>query len=595
MPILTADQLNAIAKQSNYQGGSFSSVGLPTVPSSLNSSNTSPSVDISSSLPPPPSETEAPGLNTSVPSPTIPTAESIINQSTAQTPAEAKQQAILDKIASLTGSNKTQTSLTNQAENEAGLTPQANHINDLNTQLEGLNNQALDLQNQASKGGAIENQLQLDATGRGITASGLAPLQTDAIRRNQIQQSGIASQALTVKAAIFGAQGKYAIAKDAADKAATAQFEQQEQQLAYQQAQLNAILPQLNKEEKAQAAIVQAKLDDRKAMIESAKEAKKTIIALASATLTNYPNDPAASYAAQEALTESNKANPDLGKILALVGKYQKDPVAAKQALLNTQLTQSQINKNNAEAAAKANTINDAGDTINSLAQQLVAGTLAPTELSKRATGQASYNSVLVAAGKLMGSDGKPFNIAKADRDYKYANNPNTLNTLNYLKSLVGTVDSPGNLGELKILSDSLERTKFPALNKLDLWTKLETGDASVAAYHATIIEVADQVAKILQGGGTGSATSDAKLAQATKLFNANFSKAQVDGVIDAIKPLLANRAKALVGDNLYLSDYKNDLGFGGGVLKSPDGTQQVNSGDLTEAELKEAKAAGWK
>jgi hypothetical protein len=555
---LTADQLNQIALQNNYTptGGSFSTVGLPTVPTTLNSTNTAPTTP--TNLPSQDPTTSTPGLNTSVPSP-IPTAESIINENTTQTPAEAKQQAILDKIASLTGSGKSQTTLTNEAENAAGLTAQANTINDLNTQLEGLNNQALDLQN---KDKITPYQVAEENKGKGATVGGIAPLTHAQLVDSAIKQAGISSQALTVKSAIYGAQGKYNIAKDAADKAATAQYEQQQKEIDALNAQLAAIAPTLNKEEKKQAAILSAKLADRQNQIDNAKEAKKTILALATAAIVNFPNDPAAQYAANQALTESNKDNPDLAKIISLVGQYQKDPVAAKQALLNTQLTQAQINKANADAAKAAASINDQGDTVQSLAQQLVDGTLAPAELSKRATGQASYNSILVAAGKLQGKDGKPFNIAQADIYYKKAQNPGVTATLDYLKALTGTNDSPGNLDQLRNLSSSISRTKFPALNNVALWTKLETGDPSIAAYHAVITEVADQVAKILQGGGTGSATSDAKLKQATSLFQSNFSVSQINAVVDAISPLLANRAKAVIGDNPYLLvNYKDIKG----------------------------------
>ncbi len=202
-------------------------------------------------------------------------------------------------------------------------------------------------------------------------------------------------------------------------------------------------------------------------------------------------------------------------------------------------------------------------DTVTSLAQQLVNGQLAPSELSKRSTGVGSYSSVLKAADDYsMATTGKHFDISKADRNYKFATNQNTLNTLNYLGSLTGGPDTPGNLDELQTLSNSVTRTKFPALNDTAAWSRLQTGDPTIVAYNATVTEVADQIAKILQGGGTGSGTSDAKLAQANALFQQGFSKDQVTATINAIKPLLTNRAKNIIGDNPYLSDYADQFGF---------------------------------
>ncbi|MGA4923435.1 hypothetical protein, partial [Bacillus subtilis] len=77
---------------------------------------------------------------------------------------------------------------------------------------------------------------------------------------------------------------------------AQAQFDKEEQDIEYQKALIDANLPQMNKEEKAQVLLLQTKLDDRKTMIDNAKEDKKTAIALAAAAMKNNPSDPAAQY-----------------------------------------------------------------------------------------------------------------------------------------------------------------------------------------------------------------------------------------------------------------------------------------------------------
>lgn len=206
------------------------------------------------------------------------------------------------------------------------------------------------------------------------------------------------------------------------------------------------------------------------------------------------------------------------------------------------------------------------------LAQQLVDGTLDPSQLSKRTT---NYNAVLSEANKLsLAQTGKAFNIAQASIDFKFANQPNTQNTLNYLVSLTGGPGTTGNLNELINISNSINRTNFPALNKISNWTKLQTGNPQMAAYYAVATEVADQVAKILQGGGTGSGTSDAKLKQAADLFQSDFSKNQLIAVVNALKPLLNNRAKSMIGNNRYLqASYKDRLDLGG---NTSDGTTRM-------------------
>jgi len=218
-------------------------------------------------------------------------------------------------------------------------------------------------------------------------------------------------------------------------------------------------------------------------------------------------------------------------------------------------------------AAEKAFGVSGDG-TAQNIAEQLVNGNLAPAELTKRATkGSDSYNAILKAADDYsLKTTGKRFNIAQADRDYKFANNVQTQNTLNFLKSLTGTDDGSGNLtggnlDELRNISDSIGRTNYPALNNAKAWAKLAMGDPKYAEFQATATEVADQVAKILQGSASGG-TSDAKLQQAVNMFQTGFSQAQITGIIGALKPLLRNRGAAMISDNPYLSDYASDLGI---------------------------------
>lgn len=243
-------------------------------------------------------------------------------------------------------------------------------------------------------------------------------------------------------------------------------------------------------------------------------------------------------------------------------------------------------------------------DTQN-LASQLVGGQIAPGELSKRTTGNSSYNDVLVAADKYsLATTGQHFNIAKADTQYKFANNKATQDTLNYLGSLVGTDNGSGtlaggNLDQLISLSDKRitpndplssvhggqNQQGFPALNDVRQWTKLQSGNPDIAAYYSTLLEVSDQVAKVLQGGGS-SGTSDAKLKQAQDLFQKGFTPDQVKAVAGSLKGLLANRATSMVKDNPYLSDYANQLG----ITKGADGHISTNSQLLQQESDAEGK-----
>ncbi len=240
---------------------------------------------------------------------------------------------------------------------------------------------------------------------------------------------------------------------------------------------------------------------------------------------------------------------------------------------------------------------------IKNNAIQLVEGQLAPSQLKSRST----YSAILAAANKYsQDTYGKPFDPAKADRDYKYASLASTANTLKFIQSLTGTNDGSGALkgGSLDYVIElsnqrlaetgphfgvgaetfSANETQFPPLNDVNQWAAIKTGDPKMAAYYGALLEVSDQVAKILQGGSTGSVTSDAKLREAQSLFDSGFTAAQIDEVATTMKVLIGNRAKTMVGENAYLSDYANDFGA------EPAGDNATNKQIIMDEALAESK-----
>src|SRR5262249_49569195 len=144
------------------------------------------------------------------------------------------------------------------------------------------------------------------------------------------------------------------------------------------------------------------------------------------------------------------------------------------------------------------------------------------------------------------------FDPSKSDMDYTYAKTTSTQNTLKYLNSLTGKDNQSGNLGELISLSDKIKRSQYPPINDVLAWSRLKAGDPQMAAYYGTVTEVADQVAKIMQGGA-GGATSDAKMRQASELFSKGFNPEQIKTVSLELRKLLSNRKGELIGDNTFL------------------------------------------
>jgi hypothetical protein len=233
----------------------------------------------------------------------------------------------------------------------------------------------------------------------------------------------------------------------------------------------------------------------------------------------------------------------------------------------NTRATAAVIAATDRDEAKKLNTASD-NATIQSNAQQLVEGSIDPSNLSKRGK---TYDPTLAAANAYsMAKYGKPFDVAKAAGDYKFATNVGTYNTLNYLNSLTGRDNQSGNLTSVVNLSDKLSRSDFPPINAVDQWAKLSAGHDDVAAYRAGLLEVSDQIAKILQGGGTGNATSDSKLKDAQGLLDKNFNSRQIRSVALELRELLANRKKEIIGDNRYLMQWHGAAAAPGGGAAPP-------------------------
>lgn len=533
-------------------------------------------------LPTPAPSTNGISSNTSIPSPTIPTAESVISQNAQNTPAQTQQNSILQRIAALVGGGQTQTTLTNASESQAGVPQLTKTVNDLNTQLQGLNDQATGLQNEAQF--TIPNQAQQDATGRGITAGGLAPITASQLRVNQIKQGAIATQALTVKAALYGAQGNLTLAKDAADKAATAQYEQQQQQIDYQKAQLAALTPTLTKDEKNQAAIVQAQLADRQRAIDTAKEDKKSIIAMATAALNNFPNDPAAHYAAQQALAESNKEQPNLQAALSLVGQYQKDPIATQQAIANLAKTRAETEKTNKDLAnttSRNNVSTVSGSNV-------VAGKTVDPAIASDVEAVLSGRNTLYNIKQTMGRTNSAAAYMKQMRDTITSIDPKfdfiasdaggkSVSTGYVQKSTAAINSVLPNINKIIDLSNQVPRVGITGVDNLIQKGGLIINDQKVANFHEAQKLIADEIGVAL-GAGT---VSDMKLQLGFDVTDPTVSQETFASNMGVIKEFITNRLAGL--NSLRYSSSVT----GGTGTPSSSGASSVSDTDIANLRSK--------
>jgi hypothetical protein len=218
------------------------------------------------------------------------------------------------------------------------------------------------------------------------------------------------------------------------------------------------------------------------------------------------------------------------------LGKYAESK--ADPALRAAALAQ----KNLAELMAKAQL--DAMPTpaqAASVAEDLVAHRIAPEQLaslfSTRGKEGLAFKLAVTSEAKKLQPD---FNFEEASSNYNLVKSPGFQNTVRYMdsvqESMPRLLDAANKLGRGSFRSwNALQNAAANQFNSVDL-KKLKT-DALL---------VGDEVAKILSGGGSGSATSDAKLKQAIELISASDSVPALAAALGEIDALIGYRRKAL-------------------------------------------------
>jgi hypothetical protein len=190
--------------------------------------------------------------------PSIPSVDSIFD--VPETETQRKASGLQTSIAGTEGELAGETAYRTSQEQANDISGKKKTANDLTTQLNNLKTEA----------DQIPLSLQNDATGRGITAAGLAPIQAGELRKNAIRQLG-------VSAMLQAANGNLATAQDMIDSAVKAKFDPIKAELAAKKAQLDAITPLLNAEESKRAAKQAAQLAERSRLLTKAESDQTTI------------------------------------------------------------------------------------------------------------------------------------------------------------------------------------------------------------------------------------------------------------------------------------------------------------------------------
>jgi len=181
-----------------------------------------------------------------------------------------------------------------------------------------------------------------------------------------------------------------------------------------------------------------------------------------------------------------------------------------------------------------------APEDVQGAAVAILSGRMAPSQLSLvggMGNRGVKFKQAVVAE---VNKRDPQFNWQASEAGYKFASAPGTQTTIRFLNNIEKT------LPVLEKASADFKRSGVRIINRATLAAKSQFGDTSVTTFEFARNILADEIAKILQGGGTGNGTSDAKLRQAQDLLASDMTPAQFDAALAAAKELLGMRKVSL-------------------------------------------------
>lgn len=177
-------------------------------------------------------------------------------------------------------------------------------------------------------------------------------------------------------------------------------------------------------------------------------------------------------------------------------------------------------------------------DDAKAIADMIHSKQMAPSQLSLVGgfgpAGQALKRMVLTDLA------GRGDNLQEMEGEYQLAKSPGFQQNIRYMDQVTNS------LPRLVNAANQLGNTSMRAINKLVNAGKNQFNNVDLKAFKTDVTFVADEVGKILQGGGTGSGTSDAKLRQAAEVFSSSDSPAAIAAAAKEVHALIGARRQAL-------------------------------------------------
>jgi len=180
-------------------------------------------------------------------------------------------------------------------------------------------------------------------------------------------------------------------------------------------------------------------------------------------------------------------------------------------------------------------------EMIQSTAEDLASHRISPSQVfsmlsSRGQEGMTARLGVIAAAKKY----DPTFNVEEAESNYQLVKSPAFQNTVRYMDSVTESIP------RLLKNASALGRGPITSLNQLANMAASEFNSTDLARLKTDAVLVGDEVAKLLAGGGSGSATSDAKMKQGMELINTAASVPVLAAALQEITALVGFRRLAL-------------------------------------------------
>lgn len=150
--------------------------------------------------------------------------------------------------------------------------------------------------------------------------------------------------------------------------------------------------------------------------------------------------------------------------------------------------------------------------------------------------GQAFKRMVVTEARKMDPN----FNWEQAASEYELGKSPGFQNTVRYMDSV------QNSMPQLQQAANQLSNGNVRSINALVNAGKNQFNNVDLKKFNADRALVGDEIAKILQGGGTGNGTSDMKLKQAQDLISSSDSPQAIAATLSEVNKLISYRRESL-------------------------------------------------